>query len=107
LKYVIVGNDNSDMSNSGSSNKYNDPTLPGYDPSKPAGTAQTASTSKPTGQVSSSSINKYNDPTLPGYDSSRPAGTAITETTSTRKYNPPPRSSLPPHLRGYFPGPKL
>ena len=94
------------MSNSGS-NKYNDPTLPGYDPSRPAGTAQTASTSKPAAQSSSSSINKYNDPTLPGYDPSRPPGTAATEATSKPKYNPPPRSSLPPHLRGYFPGPKL
>ena len=104
-KCVIIINSN--MSNSGSSNKYNDPTLPGYDPSRPAGTAQ--STSRPSSQPSSSSsINKFNDPTLPGYDPSRPVGSEQYEHVAQRpQYNPPPRSSLPPHLRGYFPAPKL
>ncbi|HEY7108636.1 MAG TPA: hypothetical protein VH415_04330 [Nitrososphaeraceae archaeon] len=95
------------MSNNGSSNKYNDPTLPGYDPSRPAGTAQSAS--RPSTQPSSSSsINKYNDPTLPGYDPSRPVGSEQYEHVPEKpRYTPPPRSSLPPHLRGYFPAPRL
>ncbi len=146
-KCVIIINSN--MSNSGSSNKFNDPTLPGYDPSRPAGTAQSTSSQssqpKPSSQPSSSSsINKFNDPTLPGYDPSRPAGTAQSTSSQSSQpsssssinkfndptlpgydpsrpvgseqyeqvaqrpqYNPPPRSSLPPHLRGYFPAPKL
>ncbi|MDP9197218.1 MAG: hypothetical protein M3O24_01470 [Thermoproteota archaeon] len=88
------------MSNSASSNKYNDPTLPGYDPSKPSGTAP--SSSKPASSPSSGNIN--NDPTLPGYDPSRPSNAHV---SSEPKYNPTPRSSLPPHLRGYFRAPKL
>ena len=100
---IIIRN----MSNNGSSNKYNDPTLPGYDPSRPAGTAQSAS--RPSTQPSSSSsINKYNDPTLPGYDPSRPVGSEQYEQVPEKpRYTPPPRSSLPPHLRGYFPAPRL
>ena len=90
------------MSNSGSSNKYNDPTLPGYDPSKPVGTAQ--SSSKVSTSPSSGNINKYNDPTLPGYDPSKPTNSRV---SSKPQYTPTPRSSLPPHLRGYFRAPKL
>jgi hypothetical protein len=105
-KCVIIITRN--MSNSGSSNKYNDPTLPGYDPSRPAGTAA-QSTSRPSSQPSSSSsINRYNDPTLPGYDPSRPIGTEqYGQEAEKPRYTPPPRSLLPPHLRGYFPAPKL
>jgi hypothetical protein len=104
---IIIRN----MSNNGSSNKFNDPTLPGYDPSRPAGTAQSAS-SPSTQPSSSSSINKFNDPTLPGYDPSRPVGSEQYEQVPEKppekpRYTPPPRSSLPPHLRGYFPAPRL
>ena len=95
------------MSNSGSSNKYNDPTLPGYDPNKPAGTQQYGQSPKPAGQSFSNPLNKYNDPTLPGYDPSVPSGTQQYGQSPKPKYNPPPRSSLPTHLRGYFPAPKL
>ena len=100
------------MSNSGSSNKYNDPTLPGYDPSKPVGTEQ--SSSKISTPPSSGNINKYNDPTLPGYDPSKPVGTELSSSKPTTsrvssepQYNPTPRSTLPPHLRGYIRPPKI
>ncbi len=88
------------MSNSGSSNKYNDPTLPGYDPSKPVGTEQSSSkisTPPPSGNIN-------NDPTLPGYDPNKPTNARV---SSEPQYTPTPRSSLPPHLRGYFRAPKL
>jgi len=52
----------------------------------------------------SGSSNKYNDPTLPGYDPSKPTNSRF---SSEPQYTPTPRSSLPPHLRGYFRAPKL
>jgi hypothetical protein len=84
-----------------SSNKYNDPTLPGYDPSKPSGVegkSQTKPASKQTTPPSTSaSVNKYNDPTLPGYDPSKPVGTLmesaskqmVSHRSGANKYNDP------------------
>ena len=70
-------------------NKYNDPTLPGYDPSKPVGTLMEAAPKQSTTPSPSSAVNKYNDPTLPGYDPSKPVGTlmeAAPKQTSTASY---------------------
>jgi hypothetical protein len=93
-----------------SSNKYNDPTLPGYDPSKPSGVegkSQTKPASKQTTPPSTSaSVNKYNDPTLPGYDPSKPVGTLM---ESASKQTTPPSTSASvnkyndPTLPGYDP----
>src|SRR5687768_11345714 len=74
-------------------NKYNDPTLPGYNPGG-------ASYGVATNKRNKADINKYNDPTLPGYN---PGGASYGVATNKRnkadinKYNDP---TLP----GYNPG---
>ena len=48
-------------------NKYNDPTLPGYNPGRASYEAETNKENKENKEI----VNKYNDPTLPGYNPGR------------------------------------
>ncbi|MFL6370132.1 MAG: hypothetical protein ACJ72F_04800, partial [Nitrososphaeraceae archaeon] len=54
-------------------NKYNDPTLPGYNPGRASYEAATnkENTENTENKENKEIVNKYNDPTLPGYNPGR------------------------------------
>ena len=104
----------SDFYTSTSSNIYNDPTLPGFDPTRPRTYAQTANYTEtyepdegPT-YYSDSTPNTYNDPTLLGYDPTRPSASAHgykqrKQRRLSSKYNKSYNKYNDPTLPGYDP----